>query len=71
MKITIFTYGLNMSRKIVAVKYWLVKFFTTGVKLHHAELRIRHGTNIIYRAFFMSNECFSHSKNKSTGVKYI
>ena len=39
-KITKFTYKLNMSSKIVVVKYWLVKFFTIYVKLYQGQLRI-------------------------------
>jgi len=39
------TYRLNKSRNIVAVKYWLVKFFTIDVQLH----KDRHRVNVKYR----------------------
>jgi hypothetical protein len=39
------TYGINKSRNIVAVKYWLVKFFTIDVQLH----KDQHSVNVKYR----------------------
>jgi len=60
------TYRLNKSRNIVAVKYWLIKFFTIDVQLQ----KDRHRVKVKHGYACQLNICWQ-LKNKNKTVNYI